>query len=144
MPCNLAVTITKAVVAPEHLLALLTPEVIGQLITAFTSQSPEFQQYQPIRITTYGDTVNVILGRLDRRFLITHNQVTSNFPRYEQTQADTLAQLLSNLLSRGADRLFAAQVRKALTEKYGDVKQTSETVSNQGQPQRVTLFSFEA
>jgi hypothetical protein len=115
-----------------------------QLITAFTSQSPEFQQYQPVRLTMYGDTVNVILGRLDRRFLITRDQVTSSFPRYEQAQADTLAQLLSNLLSRGADRLFAAQVRKALTEKYGDVKQTSETVSNQGQPQRVTLFSFEA
>jgi hypothetical protein len=39
--------------------------------------------------------------------------------------------------------LFASQVRTALVKDFGQVQQTSTTVSNQGQKQNVTLFNFD-
>jgi hypothetical protein len=143
MPCNLAVTITKAVVAPEHLRALLTPEVIASLGESIVEKHPAFASYQPVRFRVYNETVIVRLGRMDRTVTLTASQINANFPRFEQEQAPAIVELLSTLLSRGADKLFATQVRAALAEKYGPVQQASSTVMNQGQKQNVTLLSFE-
>ena len=143
MPCNLAVTITKAVVAPEHLRKLLTPQVIQSLVQAFVAQHPAFTSYQPVRVSVLGSTVIVRLGRMDRSVSLTAEQVTANFPRYEQEQAPAIVELLTQLLAKGADKLFATQVRTALAKDFGQVQQTSTTISNQGQKQNVTLFSFD-
>jgi hypothetical protein len=143
MPCNLAVTITKVVVAPEHLRTLLTPEVIQSLVQAFVAQHPAFTSYQPVRVSVLGSTVLVRLGRMDRYVSLTAEQVTANFPRYEQEQAPAIVELFTQLLAKGADKLFATQVRTALAKDFGQVSQTSTTVSNQGQKQNVTLFSFD-
>ncbi len=143
MPCKWAITITKAVVAPEHLRSLLTPEVILSLVQSVVEQHPAFASYQPVRCSVYNGTVIVQLGRLDRSVTLTASQVNANFPRAEQEQAPAIVELLSTLLARGADKLFATQVRAALAEKYGQVQQTSSTVMNQGQKQNVTLLSFE-
>ena len=142
MPCNLAVTITKAVVAPEHLRKLLTPEVIQSLVQAFVAQHPAFADYQPVHVSLLGRTVLVRLGR-GRSVTLTAEQITANFPRYEQEQVPAIVELLTQLLAKGADKVFATQVRTALTKDFGQVSQTSTTVSNQGQKQNVTLFSFD-
>lgn len=142
MPCNLAVTITKGVVAPDHLKKLLTPQIIQQLVTAFCNEHPDFKQHQPIRTSSSSDGVVLYVGRLDRRLIITNDQVKANFPRYAQEEGERLATLLTHLLAKGADKLFAAQVQKALAT-FGGVQAQTATVDNEGEKQQVRVFTLE-
>ncbi len=143
MPCNLAVTITKAAVMPEHLQALLTPEIIEQIVTTYLSSHNEYKTCQPLRSRIIGETVRFYLGSLAYRITITGSQVALNFPPNEQYRAETLGTQLTQLLTRGADRLFASQVQQSLTAKFRNVQAQTATVDNQGTPQKVTVFTLE-
>ncbi len=47
MPCNLAVSITKAAVQDEQLTKLLTPEIVKTLLETFIGQHPDHQGQKP-------------------------------------------------------------------------------------------------
>ena len=144
MPCNLAVTITKALVLPEQLQQLLIPEIVTRVITAYIEQHrEEYGSFGPLRTTTRDGIVTCYIGRLDYRIMIANGQVSVNFPPYKQTQAEKLSEELSQLLSRAADQLFASQVQQSLKAKFGRVRTNTATVDNQGTPQQVTVFSLE-
>jgi hypothetical protein len=84
------------------------------------------------------------VGSLARRLIITRDEVKANFPDriYAQTEGEKLANLISQLLTLGADKLFAAQVQQALT-KFGHVQAKTATVDNEGQQQQVRVFTVE-
>ncbi len=144
MPCGSAVTITKAGVLPEHVVSLLTPQVIELIVTAYLSQHPEYKMMLPLRSTVIRETVTFYLGRLDQRIEITGNTVRVEFPRYARAAANTLSNELITLLEKAGDRLFAEQVKAALTAKFGTVQTSTATVNNQGEQQSVTAFRFRA
>src|SRR6266566_1253219 len=142
-PCNLAVTIQKAAVLPSHLLALLTPEAVEKVVTAYLSSHAEYKHYQPLRSRISGESVIFHLGSLSYRVTITGGSVALNFPRYNQDNAATLSEELTQLLSQ-ADVLFAQQVKSTLTKKFGRVKQTTATVKDAAEePQKVTVFTLD-
>ena len=143
MPCNLAVTITKAAVLPDHLVALLTPEVIEQVVTAYLQHHPVFKDYLPLRSKTIGNVVTFFVSNLAYRITITGNQIAINFPPYAQDKATKLSGELVTLLSKTSDRLFARQVQKSLAAKFGNVQQQTAKVDNEGEQQTVTVFTLE-
>ncbi len=143
-PCNLAVTIQKAAVLPSHLLALLTPEAVEKVVTAYLSSHAEYKNYQPLRSRISGESVIFHLGSLSYRVTITGGCVALNFPRYNQDKAATLSEELTQLLAQAADVLFAQQVKSTLTKKFGRVKQTTATVKDAAEePQKVTVFTLD-
>ena len=142
MPCNLAVTITKATVLPEHLQSLLTPAVVKTLVPAFLQQHPEYNSAGHISAWNQGDTVVFSVGD----FTITvskDTQVTVNTIRLRREAANKLAEQITTLLSIGADRMFVNQVQQVLTAKFGAVYSQTATVDNQGTQERVSVFMLE-
>jgi hypothetical protein len=142
MPCNLAVTIQKAAVNNKELAALLTPQVVKTLVESFVQQHEAFKPYQPIRLTARGGMVYANLGDYTRSFSIIGTEVYVNFPRTEKEKGEEIAQLLTTLLSRGADRLFAEKVKKSL-QKFGKVQASQATVKDGTQVVPVTMLKFE-
>src|SRR5436309_405092 len=114
MPCNLAVSITKAAVLPEYLASLLTPEVVEQVVMAYLKQHQTYKTYQPIRSRIAGESVIFHLSSLAYRITITGGNVVINFPRYALQEADILAEELTTLLAKGAAKLFADQLQATL------------------------------
>ncbi len=141
MPCNLAVTITKAVVAPEHLLKLLTPQVVEALVDGFVHQHPMFVQYASVRVTASRGVVTIWLG-YNKQITIIDGQVSARFPRGNAAKGEELAQLISTLLAKGADRLFAQQVKKSL-QQLGTVQEQQTKVQDGNQVIPVTMFKLE-
>ena len=141
MPCNLAVTITKAVVAPEHLLKLLTPKVVEALVDGFVRQHVSFQKYSPLRVRASRGGITIWLG-YGRQISIVGHQVSASFPRGEERKGEELAQLISTLLAKGADRLFAQQVKRSL-QQVGRVQESQRSVNDGEQVVPVTMFKVE-
>jgi len=142
MPCNLAVTITKAVVAPEHLLKLLTPQVVEALVDGFVRQHPTFVQYASVRVMTAPRGVVTIWLGYNKQMTIVDGQVSARFPRGEEANGEMCAQLISTLLAKGADRLFAQQVKKSL-QQLGTVQEQQTKVKDGDQVIPVTMFKLE-
>ncbi|MEO9030631.1 MAG: hypothetical protein ABI413_17625, partial [Ktedonobacteraceae bacterium] len=112
MPCNLAVTITKGVTAPEHLQKLLTPAVVQALVESFVKTHEIFKgyQYQNVRLFERMDMVEIYLSfghRLELRQINGVWTMNGRFPRNEGASLENMTSLLTTLLNKGADRLYA-------------------------------------
>ncbi len=140
MPCNLAVTIQKAVISSDEIKKLLTNDVLERAVTAFLKpQYKSIQSYRP-----WG-SVSFILNN-DYRYSIevSANEVSVQFPKGEEAASELLASQINTLLARVGDRLLAAQMSQALGQEFGkSVSQQTVNVNNRGQMQQAMKLSFE-
>jgi hypothetical protein len=150
MPCNLAVTITKATTAPEHLQKLLTPAVVKALVEPFVKAHEIFRgyDYQNVHLyerTNHPNMVEIYLSwgrRIELQQINGVWTVYGRFPRTEEAKLAQMAELLEQLLARGADRLYARQVKQALSA-FGKVAESQARVKDGEQTVDVTLLKFE-
>jgi hypothetical protein len=136
MPCNLAVTITKAAVTEQRLLALLTDETVERVLTAYFQE-----QGQQAQITRTANGVQVRLNGITIR--VTNGQVIADSRRTRRNEMGDLTDTLSTLLARAADALFAQQVGVALQGLSGSVKAQTVNVDNDGTVQQATVFTMQ-
>ena len=132
MPCNLAVTITKATVTPQHLVTLLTvptvePVVHAYLMARFPNES--------ISTSTRGDLEMWVDDYIIR---IAAGKVNVTAPNV--ATATQLADELTQLLALLADELFARQLTTLLTP-FGVTTQQV-TVDNEGTSQSAYQFTL--
>lgn len=155
MPCNLAITITKAAVSEERLRALLTPEVVTSLLASYLQASgyaivPEsFQQQQP---GTYASLQTLPDGRVQCRiggyygidvFVAPAGVVTVNTTTYSQhSQADHVLADVTQLLSQATDALFARQVQAALASLGVPMTTEQVQVDQAGHVSPATVFTL--
>lgn len=159
MPCNLAVTITKAGVSQKELQALLTPDVVATVVEAFIKTHPKFTKAKIAGRNGFGGgiiTVSLNAGVLGQRINIgtantqawmglTPGGVQAVFQRaQDKAYMDELAELLRELVSRTADTLYAKKV-KALLETIAEdeVEETQQTVKAGPVEMAVTMLKFE-
>lgn len=135
MPCNLAVTITKAAVEQEHLNKLLTPQVVEQALRAFLTARDRNAtvrvNYGTVYASTGYNSVSVFRGRVS----------VSNGNR-DTRGAEKLAAETQQLLAALADTLFAQQVQSALQGSGARVASQQVVVDNAGRRQVATVLSF--
>ncbi|NNJ13616.1 hypothetical protein EKD04_025145 [Chloroflexales bacterium ZM16-3] len=140
MPCNLAVSITKAAVSEERLRALLTPEAVRPVIEAYLRQPGVVGAGERVHVQRQGDGLAVRVGSLT--LTIRDGQVQTRASRgYNDTRAQELTDALSALLALAADALFAQQVRAALAT-FGPVAAQQVTVDNGGVTQAATVLTL--
>lgn len=137
MPCNLAVSITKAAVTEAHLMALLTPEVILPLIEAYL-RLPGVLHAERVTLQRQGDAITVTVGRVT--MTIREGRVETQATRGD-VRAQELTDGISALVAGIADALFAQQIRAALTP-FGTVAAEQVTVDNDGVSQVVTMLTM--
>ena len=142
MPCNLAVSITKAAIADKQLLELLTPEVIKTLITTFLENDAALTSYRPIRASVLGNRLVVYIGRIDFKVFVENGQVTIYAPRSLRAKAQQLTESLSTLLTKGAEKLFDEKMLKTL-QGLGKTAVRHVEVDSQGTNVPATLFTLE-
>lgn len=138
MPCNLAVSITKAAVSNEQLVQLLTPEAVYEAVKTFLSRHDAYKdqlfgdwQSGSALMFYVGDCIVTILGA----------QVTVNGSEWSTQQAETLSADMNTLLARLADYLFAQQVQQALAG-LGPVESQTMSVDDQGVTRQATVFTL--
>jgi hypothetical protein len=153
MPCNLAVTITKAAITSEQLRSLLTPDIVTQMLTTyFQSQGYELRadSFHDEQAGTYF-SITRQYGRVQCRvsgffgidIFVEHGQVTVNGTHLsQQGQVDDLLTQVSTLLVQAADLLFARQVQTALQSLGQPMTTETVTVNNQGTTQSATVFTL--
>jgi hypothetical protein len=140
MPCNLAVSITKAAVTEDRLLALLTPAVVQPIIVAYLRQPGVLTAGERVTVTTPGARVVVTVGALT--FHIDGGRVSTVATEgATDARGRELVDALSALLALAADARFAQQVRTALAA-FGRVSQQSVTVDNGGVTQAATVLTL--
>ena len=137
MPCNLAVSITKAAVSEAHLRAILTPEVILPLIEAYL-RLPGVLHAERVTLQRQGDAIVVTVGRVT--MTIREGRVETQATRGD-VRAKELTDGISALVAGIADALFAQQIRAALTP-FGTVAAEQVTVDNDGVSQVVTMLTM--
>jgi len=145
MPCDLAVTIQKAVIKEEQIQALMTPEVLEKAVVAYLKGHESYKMFQPV-CYAYGNTVDIFLlngNSPDYRVSVTAAGVNVRLPRGMEAEAELLSSQLVKLLAAVGNKLLASHVRRTLKGQFGDVNQESATVDNQGQSQQVVKLSFE-
>jgi len=124
MPCNLAVSITKAAVENEELLRFMTPDVVeGMLAQALGVQG---------RIQ--GDTVTFTLNRKGRPIVTVQNgqvNVQANRSRVPKDQVEALSEQVAQKLVDIGTAALAAKMYQAL-QRYGSVNIQSTQVDNEG------------
>lgn len=165
MPCNLAVTITKAGVAPQELQALLTTETVATVVEAFITTHPKFTEAKATitgRNGFGGGIITVSLmrtagspGQIKRLNIgtattqawmgVTPGGVQAVFQRdQDKAYMDELAELLQELVSRTADTLYAKKVKALLETIVEDaVEETQQVVKTGKQEMAVTMLKFE-
>ncbi len=145
MPCNLAVTITKAAVNAEQLQALLSLDVINQTVMAYLKVAEAYQKDAELYMRSFlYRTTNSMLIYLGN-YTITIKQgglVTVEGLRGEEAENERLRDTIATFLAQVADKLFAAKVQQSLV-KLGRVKSKDATVRDEGTTVNVTMFSLE-
>ena len=138
MPCNLAISITKAAVSNEQLLKLLTPELISQAVKSFLSRH-ETYQHQRYDDWQYRNSLIIYVGECTVTF--TDGEVKVEGPEWSTALVNALSADMTTLLSRLADYLFAQQVQQALAS-LGQVASQTVNVDDQGVTRQATVLSF--
>jgi hypothetical protein len=133
MPCNLAVTITKTVVAAEHLHQLLTPEAVTPVVLAYVRE--RLPTSSPTA-TVQGATVLIWAGAYTITITGAEIQVSGDFADLAEQLAEEITQVLAVL----ADELFAAEL-SALLAPFGATTQQV-MVDNAGVQQTAYQFTF--
>lgn len=150
MPCNLAVSITKAAIPNEQLLGLLTPAVVEQVVRAFlgdrltdlVGQDYGYQHGTSRKVQLQSVNYWGQLGAEGISFRIHDGQIDVQAPRGGELRAQEVSDELTQLLARTADQLFAIQVGTALAELGGDLETQQVSIDNAGQRQTVTQFTL--
>jgi hypothetical protein len=141
MPCNLAVSITKASVTEEKLLALLTPDAVRPVVQSYLSQPGVLKPNEAATVAVQGSRVVVAVGSL--QLVVSGGRVTTTATAgYDDTRGRELVDALSTLLALAADALFAQQVRAALSGLGRQVTQQQVTVDNAGVTQAATVLTL--
>ena len=138
MPCNLAISITKAAVSNEELLKLLTSEVVHEAVKNFLSRHETYKD-KVIGDWQSEPTVWFYVGNCI--ITITNGQVTVNGPQWTKEEVEALSTDMNTLLSRLADYLFAQQVQQALTG-LGPVETQVVNVDDQGVTRQATVLTL--
>ena len=139
MPCNLAVSITKAAVIEAHLVALLTPEAILPLIEAYLRQPGVGVAGERRSVERQGDAMVVTVGNVT--MTIREGRGETQATQGYDGRAKELTDGISALVAGIADALFAQQIRAALAP-FGTVAAQQVTVDNDGVSQVVTMLTM--
>lgn len=166
MPCNAAITITKAAVSADRLAGLLTPEVTSTLLTAhleglgleqrtaasfsdhamsqdYARPLPFFavRQNQAGAYPRQGATTARIGGYYGVDIIVEAGKVRVNCTNPAQQQyAEQIAEQISTLMGAAADMLFAQQV-EATMARMGAVERQEVMVEDQGQQRTATVLT---
>jgi hypothetical protein len=138
MPCNLAVSIATCAVSEERLLALLTPEVVQQVVLSYAQQ-----QYTNItaRVFVSGEIVRCRLGGFT--VTIANGHVSVDTSTGDRAFAEKLATDFTELVRRLAESLFQKQVQQVLqTMTPQPVQAQVVEVNNAGKRQQAALFTL--
>lgn len=143
MPCNLAVSITKAAVTEDHLRALLTADTITDVVLRFLTQ--QYACLSPQLLSASGRRLTFLLDGGDITITIVDGKVTTNATRYRLPQANDIVEAVSLLLAHLADMLFQRQVQQALTGRFDAHLVSAQTldVENEGERQQAAVFTLE-
>jgi len=140
MPCNLAVSITKAAVSQEHLRKLLSdnPSLVAQVVLNYLVQHQTVGHLHP---SIAGQTSFAVTFSLGNWFLtIRDGQVSIDAVRPgERREADALCQEVSEVLALLADELFLQQVQQLLGDTITGIQQVE--VESSGQRMAATVFT---
>ena len=136
MPCNLAVSIAKAGVTQPQLLALLTPDVVKQVVLAYLEQ--QYASSKPSVICATRARVVLRMGTCV--VSIENGSVRVTDSQGNQAFIETLATEVERLLLLLADRLFQQKLQETLGPLLTQVQNVS--VNNDGQMQQATVFSL--
>jgi len=142
MPCNLAVSITKAAVTEDHLRALLTADVTSDVVLRFLEQ--QYPHLSPRLISASGSRMVFWLDSGDITLTITNGQTTVDATRAQQRQANAILAQVSQLLARLADQRFQRQVQTALSARFGARLTSAQVidVDNEGECQQAAVFTL--
>lgn len=137
MPCNLAVSIAKAGVSKPQLLALLTLDMVQQVVLTYLQQ--QYASLHPRMLVRHDTRIYFQVGTC--RILIEEGTVRVTGPSDETAFAETLAQSLEQLLLQLADSLFQQRVQQILGPAVTQVQTVQ--VDNEGVMQQAAVFTLD-
>jgi len=138
MTCNLAVSIAKAGISNEQLLALLTPATIEPVLLAYLRQ--QYPQEQCRSYTYTPDQLQILLG--DCAITIIQGQIEVTSYSTSQDRANCLAKEIEGVLAALADALFQQQIQETLRTLGIEPQVETVTVENEGKMQRAAVFTL--
>jgi hypothetical protein len=144
MPCNLAVSITKAAVQDQKLKALLTPDIVKTLIETYIANREGLKQPQPnASISKRSGTVSLYIQELNCFLTVRNGRVImDSVERWHEAEANQLAEDIAQLLQQAALKLFDLKITATL-KKLGTVSSKSVDVNTQGQKTQATMFTLD-
>ena len=158
MPCNLAVSITKAAVTDEHLNELLVPDVLERLARAYlesegyaASESLSYPNAGEFSLSRmYGNEIilTVCPAKQDRAYperfslFLVGGRVTGRGQRGPlAAQMDAMVAAFEQLLRETANSLLAQEIADALAV-FGAVQQQQVSVDEGGQIKMATVVTL--
>jgi hypothetical protein len=137
MSCNLAVSIAKAAVQKKELLALLTVDIVKDIVLTYLQQ-----QYSSLSPYVFSRSKNHVSFSVGTCYVIIQNgNVRVKEDNRDQVKADALASEMAQVLSQLADSLFQQKVQLALGSLVTEAQTV--TVDNQGTQQTAAVFTLE-
>lgn len=131
MPCNLAISITKAAVTDAARVALLTSEVVQPVLTQWLAGQVPRLSVSAVRVVRGGVEVQVMEGNISLSVSIERGKIRIDTERVGRAAADRLQTQLTELLGFIADRVTAQRIA-ALLGQFGDVTAQSVMVEDAG------------
>lgn len=139
MPCNQAVSITKAAIANEALRDLATPAMLAEALRAYLTQQGK-QERTDFTLNVYDSFVRARIG--NHIVVIERGQVTvTTYDRNLRTEGTALQDEIAAIVAALADEVFTQQVRAALAT-LGPITTKTTTVTNEGQQQQATVITL--
>jgi hypothetical protein len=133
MPCNLAISITKACIPNEQLQVLFTPEIVATLLSSL-AQEEGYTEQEGYTLASAKETsfriavwpnglVECHLGGYDGiTIAVRSGQVTVRAPLVSQeNEVERWQALVQQVFRRAAGALVAAQLQPQLQQMYGSV-----------------------
>lgn len=138
MTCNLAVSIAKAGISNEQLLALLTPATIEPVLLGYLRQ--QYPQKNPRTRICAPEMLEVSLR--DCTITITRGQVEVTSYSSNQRLTERLAKEVGGVLAALADALFQQQIQTLLQTLGIEPQAETVTVENEGKMQQAAVFTL--
>jgi hypothetical protein len=138
MTCNLAVSIAKAGISNEQLLALLTPANVEPVLLTYLRQ--QYPQEQCRSYTYTPDRLQILLG--DCAITIVQGQIEVTSYATSQDRANRLAKEIEGVLAALADALFQQQIQETLRTLGIEPQVETVTVENEGKMQQAAVFTL--
>ena len=139
MPCNLALTITRAAVSEDRLLALLTDDLVAAIVAAFLAERglalTETRLPRGVAFAGGPIALTIVGGRVTGR-------TSSRWPTL--ADRDLLAGVMADLpdvLAQAGDQVFARKVLETLAA-FGPVTAQQVSVDNEGVRQVATVLTL--